>query len=217
LGELTLDRVLIIGPLEPGSPFNKLASPLPDGSSPAAELLCPEGGRSPGVREAIDRSRIVVLAGDPARSRAVADDIWHLLRQKVVLSTDEMMTIDTLRSICPLSKVARGSFCIGGDVDRNLLLLSADGSLSGGDLQSLRSALSPLGEILTVNEPLLEAALSEARLASAAISRLLGELKESSSIDRDVCEYLLGWVLYGVGDAAIKGKRLDEALPPPGE
>ena len=176
----------------------------------------PGGGSSPGLREAIGRSSIVVLAGDPARSRAVADDVWHLLRQKVVLSTDEMMTIEALRSMCPLSKVARGSFCIASGVDRNLLLLSADGSLSGAELESLRAALSPLGEILTVNEALLEVALSEARSASAAISKLLSELLSSSRIDRDVCEYLLGWVLYGVGDAAIKGRRLDDALPPPG-
>ncbi len=211
-----MDRVLIIGPLEPGSPFNKLLQPPPGGSSPAAELHCPEGGSSPGLREAIGRSSIVVLAGDPARSRAVADDVWHLLRQKVVLSTDETMTIEALRSMCPLSKVARGSFCIAVGVDRNLLLLSADGSLSGAELESLRAALSPLGEILTVNEALLEVALSEARSASAAISKLLSELMSSSRIDRDVCEYLLGWVLYGVGDAAIKGRRLDDALPPPG-
>ncbi|MBC7121102.1 MAG: hypothetical protein H5T33_05975 [Candidatus Methanosuratus sp.] len=98
------------------------------------------------------------------------------------------------------------------------MLLSADGSPSGCDLQSLRSSLSPLGEILTIRgAPRLETALSEARSASAAISKLLSELKESSGIDRDVCEYLLGWVPCGVGDAAIKGRRFDEALPPPGE
>jgi len=212
-----LDHVLLIGPLEPGSPFKRLIAPSADGLHIGAETQCPENGRSPGLREAIGRSRIVVLAGDPARSRAIADDIWHLLRQKVVLSTDEMMTIDVLRAMCPLSKVARGSFCITGDVEKNLLLLSADGSLSGSDLQSLRSALSPLGEILTVREELLEAAISESKSAACAISRLLGELKKSSGIDSDVCEYVLGWVLYGVGDAAIKGKRLDDVLPPADE
>ena len=39
-----MDRVLIIGPLEPGSPFNRLVSPLPGGSPPAAELQYPEAG-----------------------------------------------------------------------------------------------------------------------------------------------------------------------------
>lgn len=115
--------------------------------------------------------------------------------------------------MCPLSKVVRGYLCIKSEVERNLIVLSADAALSDAELDALRLALRPLGDSLLVREDLLEAIAHESRSAATAISDLLKGLIGSSKIDRDLSEYVIGYVLYGVGDAAIKGKHLGDMLP----
>lgn len=212
-----MTRTLVIGPLEHGSPFSKLIgggqASVGVGATAGAELLCPANGRDAPLREALKRSGTVVLAGDAARSRAIIDDIWHLLRQKTILSTAEDLSIEDLKSMCPLSKVVRGYMCIKSDVERNLIVLSADSALSDAELDALKLALKPLGDSLLIREDLLEAIAAESGSAAKAISDLLSGLIDSSKIDRDLSEYILGYVLYGVGDAAIKGKRLGDLLP----
>jgi hypothetical protein len=80
-----------------------------------------------------------------------------------------------------------------------------DNTFSHSDAATLKELLQGLGDSLLVREELLESLRSCIEASQGAIKELLSLLGESSGHDRDLFEYVIGWVLYGTGLATIKG------------
>lgn len=138
----------------------------------------------------------------------IADEIWHLLRGKPIVSLTEGLSIRELRDLYPLSKVSRCYVYPDLPTDSALFLLSLDHSFSIIESTMLKDLLKSLGDSLLVKEELLESLHSSIQNAQSVISEILHILVESSDQDRSLFSYALSWVLYGTGLAAVKGEEV---------
>lgn len=170
-------------------------------------------GRIAGLHDASKACDLVIMAGDIGWNRIAADEIWHLLHNKIVISLVENLRISDLREIYPLSKVCRCRASINADADRSLLVLAFDRSFSEIDLAFVKDLLGVLGEILCVKEELLESLSLQMDASIAVIREVISALRESAGGDRSIYDYVLDWLLYGIGAAGIKGSGLDEIVP----
>jgi len=208
-----LERLLLVGCEERGRLLRTLPShgyevtqSSPTGSNEGTNNL----------HEAAKWCDIMFVCGDANRSRLIADDIWHLLRNKLVVSLAEGINLSALRDLYPLSKVSRCRICIDAEVERALFLLSADASYSDRDLTAINGILGKLGEPLLVKEDMLEALNRQMEVSTLILSELVAALRDSIGENRDLYEYVLGWVLYGIGAATVKESKLWDLLPEKG-
>ncbi|MBM5805617.1 MAG: hypothetical protein FJZ49_06130 [Candidatus Verstraetearchaeota archaeon] len=182
-------------------------------SSHGYEVISYSTGGGEGAHDLAKGCDILFVCSDVNRSRLIADDIWHLLRNKLVISLTEGMNLSALKDLYPLSKVSRCSICVDVEVERSLFLLSADASYSDRDLTAIKEILGRLGEPLLVKEEMLEALNRRMEASAVILSELIAALRDSIGEDRDLYEYVLGWVLYGIGAATIGGSKLWALLP----
>lgn len=143
----------------------------------------------------------------------IADDTWHLLRRKMVISLTEGLKIQTLRDLYPLSKVSRCYVYPNLPLDRALFLMSLDHSYSSSDSAALKELFGNLGDSLFVGEDLMERLHTYLEKSQNVISELASILIDSVDKDQAMYEYLLGWVLYGTGLASIKGLEVGRIVP----
>jgi hypothetical protein len=206
-----LDKIVLVGSSYCPSIFQNFIDRA--GADCLAVLQFPDSEeRSKALRESLKTSRFLVVYCGESQSRILADELWHLLRQKIVISLAPKLSLAALRDLYPLSKVSRLAFCINADVEMNLAILAADNTLSNIDLTTIKEILSNLGEVLVVSESVFDAIVAHSKISESLFSGLVTVLKESPEINADICEYVLGWILYGVGNAAIKGKLLSDLL-----
>jgi hypothetical protein len=156
---------------------------------------------------------LIFIGSERNHAYAIADEIWHLLRGRPVISLTENLPIRELRDLYPLSKVSRCSVYPDIRTEKALFLLSLDNTFSHSDAATLKELLQGLGDSLLVREELLESLRSCIEASQVAIKELLSLLGESSGHDRDLFEYVIGWVLYGTGLATIKGLELPSQEP----
>ena len=208
-----MERLLLVGCEERGRLLRSLPShgyeviqSSPTGSNEGANDL----------HEAAKWCDIMFVCGDANRSRLTADDVWHLLRNKLVVSLTEGINLSALRELYPLSKVSRCRICIDAEAERSLFLLSADGSYSDRDLTTINGILGKLGEPLLVKEDMLEVLNRQMEASTLILSELVVTLRDSIGENRDLYEYVLGWVLYGIGAATVRGSKLWDLLPEKG-
>lgn len=205
-----MERLLLVGCEERG----RLLRTLPSHGYEVTQSS-PRGGNegANNLHEAAKWCDIMFVCGDATRSRLTADDVWHLLRNKLVVSLTEGINLSALRDLYPLSKVSRCRICIDAEVDRALFLLSADTSYSDRDLAAINLIIGKLGEPLLIGEEMLEAMNRRMEASAVILSELVAALRDSIGEDRDLYEYVLGWVLYGIGAATIGGSKLWGLLP----
>lgn len=170
-------------------------------------------GRIANLHDASKASDLIIMAGDIGWNRIAADEIWHLLRNKIIISFVENLRISDLRDIYPLSKVCRCRASIDADVGRSLLVLAFDRSFSEIDLVSVKDLLGVLGEILCVKEEMLEGLSMQMDISIAVIREVASALRDSAGGDKSIYDCVLDWLLYGIGAAGIKGSGLDEISP----
>jgi len=149
---------------------------------------------------------IFLLWGGESRSRVLADDIWHLLRNRLVVSFIPGLTLGDLKDMYPLSKVARCRLCIDGAVDRALFIMTTDRSYSDRDASLLRSAAAASGEVLFVSENTFESLSTQVDASRGVLEAVQRILKESLGGERDLYSFVLDWVMYGMGSAGIGGE-----------
>jgi hypothetical protein len=170
-------------------------------------------GRIVGLHDVSKASDLIIIAGDIGWNRIAADEIWHLCRNKIIISLVENLRILDLRDIYPLSKICRCRASINADVERSLLVLAFDRSFSEIDLAFVKDVLGVLGEILCVKEKMLEGLSLQMDASIAVIREVTYALRESAGSNRLIYDCVLDWLLYGIGDAGIKGSALDEIVP----
>jgi hypothetical protein len=168
------------------------------------------------LHEAAKWCDVIFVCCDANRSRLIADDVWHLLRNKLVISLSEGINLSALRDLYPLSKVSRCRICIDAEVERALFLLSTDATYSDRDLTAINGILGKLGEPLLIKEDMLEALNRQMEVSTLILSELVAVLRDSIGENRDLYEYILGWILYGIGAATVKGSKLWDLLPEKG-
>jgi len=156
---------------------------------------------------------LIFIGSERNRAYTIADEIWHLLRGKPVVSLTENLPIRELRDLYPLSKVSRCSVYPDIKTEKALFLLSLDNTFSHSDAANLKELLQGLGDSLQVGEELLESLRSCIKVSQDTVKELLSLLGESSGHDRVLFEYVIGWVLYGTGLATIKGLELPSQEP----
>ncbi|MBC7112440.1 MAG: hypothetical protein H5T34_00210 [Candidatus Methanomethyliales bacterium] len=156
---------------------------------------------------------LIFIGSERNRAYTIADEIWHLLRGKPIISLTEGLPIKELRDLYPLSKVSRCYVYPDIQTEKALFILSLDNTFSHSDAATLKGLLQGLGDSLLVGEELLESLHSCIEASQYVIIELLSLLGESSGHDRDLFEYVIGWVLYGTGLAAIKGLELPSQEP----
>jgi len=154
---------------------------------------------------------LLLLSGDESRGKVFADDIWHLLRNKLLVSLIPGLSLSNLKEMYPLSKVARCKLCIDGAVDRALFIFTTDRSYSDRDTAVLRGAAGASGEVLFVPENVFESLLGQVDASRAVLEAVQGILKKSMGQDRDLYSFVLDWVLYGMGSAGISGETPAES------
>jgi hypothetical protein len=148
---------------------------------------------------------LVFLWGDKNWGRVMADEIWHLLRNRLIVSLIPGVSLSDLREMYPLSKVARCKLCVEGAVDRALFLFTADASYSDRETAVLRMTAGASGEALFVPENIFESISGQVEASKAVLEAVLELLKESMGGDRDLYGFALDWILYGVGSAGVSG------------
>lgn len=168
-----------------------------------ADACAPNHGKFIEDAKCID---IFFLWGDESRSRILADDIWHLLRNKLIVSLVPGLSLGNLKELYPLSKVSRCKLCIEGAVDRALFIFTTDRSYSDRDTAILRGAAGASGEVLFVPENVFENLSGQVDASRAILEEVQGILKESMGSDRDLYSFVLDWILYGMGSAGISGE-----------
>lgn len=175
----------------------------------------PMGNGSSPLHDAAKSSDIVVVCGniDGKSSRLVADEIWHLLRNRIVVSLNDCLTLAPLREMYPLSKVGRCRLYVDAEVERTLSLLALDSSYSDADLTSIRDIFGRMGEVLLLKEEIFENLNRDMDLSMAVIAEVAKALGDSARVDADLFEYALSWVLVSLGSAGIAGRDLSEILP----
>lgn len=77
-------------------------------------------------------------------------------------------------------------------------------SFSDSEVGSVKRLFSGLGEMLILNEPLFEESREIVRHALSSLSKLVKEFGSD-----ELKEYLLGWVMYCLGQGSIKGYQLE--------
>jgi hypothetical protein len=151
------------------------------------------------------------LWGGESRGRVLADDIWHLLRNRLIVSLIPSLSLGDLKEMYPLSKVARCKLCIDGAVDRALFIFTTDRSYSDRDTAVLRGAAGASGEALFVPENVFESLSGQVDASRAVLEAVQGILKESLGQDRGLYSFVLDWILYGIGSAGISGEASAES------
>lgn len=149
---------------------------------------------------------LVFLWGEKNWGRVMADEIWHLLRNRLIVSLIPGVPLSDLREMYPLSKVARCKLCIEGAVDRALFLFTADASYSDRETAILRMTAGASGEALFVPENVFESISGQVEASKAVLETVLELLKESMGGDRDLYGFTLDWILYGMGSAGVSGR-----------
>ncbi len=193
-------KVLLLGCEQKGKPLEKLNSPnfevrkLP-ASDHSREALC----------ESAKWCDLLFIGAEKNRAYILADEIWHLLRRRLVVSLTEGLSIQALRDLYPLSKVSRCYVYPDLPTDRAVFLLSLDNTYSSTEAGIVKELLCGLGDSLLVGEETLETLHSRIGRAQNLIIELIDILSQSVDQDRDLYEYVLGWVLYGTGLATVKG------------
>jgi len=130
-----MQQVLLIGGSDSGVPFRRLAY----GGYPL--ISCNPDHLPENLHELAKISDLVIVCADQRMGRVIADEIWHLLRRKIVISTTPGFDLSTLRDLYPLSKVCRCDLVLDGDVDRCLSVVSFGDSFSEADISSMKKAL----------------------------------------------------------------------------
>jgi len=204
-----LEKLLLVGCEERGHILRALPS---HGYEMIFSNLTGSGEGTSDLHEAAKWCDIIFICNYANRSRLIADDVWHLLRNKLVVSLTEGINLSALRDLYPLSKVSRCRICIDAEVERALFLLSADASYSDRDLTAINGILGKLGEPLLVKEDMLEALDRQMEVSTLILSELVAALRDSIGENRDLYEYVLGWILYGIGAATVGGSKLWELL-----
>ncbi|MCX8182093.1 MAG: hypothetical protein N3D12_03130 [Candidatus Methanomethyliaceae archaeon] len=151
---------------------------------------------------------ILFIGSERNKAYMIADEIWHLLRGKPLISLTDGLPIKELRDLYPLSKVSRCFVYPDMRTEKALFLIALDNTFSHAEAATLKALLQSLGESLLVREDLLESLHSCISKSQEAINELLHILADSLGQDRDLFEYVIAWVLYGTGLAAIKGEEL---------
>ena len=160
------------------------------------------------LHRASKTSDLIVVCGCERSSHLVADEIWHLLRNKIIISLSEGVSLSTLREMYPLSKVSRCRMYIDAGIDKTLSLYSYDSSYSDKDLSLVRDVLGRVGEVLFVKEETMERLGLEMDTSIKIIREVVKALSDSSEVDRDLFEYAMSWALYGLGLAGVKDLEL---------
>ncbi|MGC8937181.1 MAG: hypothetical protein ACP5KV_07480 [Candidatus Methanomethylicaceae archaeon] len=198
-------KLLMVGCEERGRPLanlcrlnhevKKLSSSHAEGS---ADLL----------RESAKWCDLLFVGSAKGQAYIIADEIWHLLRGKPIVSLTEGLSIRELRDLYPLSKVSRCYVYPDLPTDVALFLLCLDHSFSITESTMLKDLLQSLGDSLLVKEELLESLHSSIKNAQSIVSEIFHILVESSDQDHSLFSYALSWVLYGTGLAAVKGEEI---------
>jgi len=165
------------------------------------------------LHEAAKSSDLLLICSSKNINRIIADDIWHMLRNKIVISAAPELSLKSLRDMYPLSKVARCALGLDADSEKSLVLISTDSDFLDTDLARVKTLLGPIGDVLVVKEELFEAILLNIKRSVQILVEIIRALRENTNLENTLYEYILGWVLYGVGSAAIKGNQLEDVLP----
>lgn len=200
-------RILLVGCERKGRPLENLCrvdyevKKLPE-SCPPDEL-----------HEYAKWCDLLFIGSEKNRAYIIADEIWHLLRRKPVISLTEALLIKELRDLYPLSKVSRCYVYPDIRTEKSLFLLSLDTTFSHEDASSLKELLQKIGDSLVLGEEQLESLRSSIDRSQVAIGELINLLADSMGQDRGLIEYVIAWVLYGVGLATIRGEELPTPDP----
>ena len=213
---VTLTTLLLIGDARKGVPLRALSQR--SGQFEVAAVGDPLAGEAANTLHSLAKSSdFIILCGDGKSNKLAADEIWHLLRNKIVVSLEMGTSISELRDTFPLSKVSRCRLCIDAPTEKTLSLFSHDSSFSDADLSSVKGLLGSMGEVLNVEEIMFVKLNREIDRSMTAFADLVSSLGTSMGIDQDLFEYTLGWVLYGLGSAIAGGMDLCEVLPHDGD
>lgn len=196
--ESTMEQVLLIGGNDSGMPFRR----LPYGGYPL--ISCNPDRLPENLHELAKICDLVIVCADQRAGRVIADEIWHLLRRKIVISTTPGFNLSTLRDLYPLSKVCRCELVLDGDVDKCLAVVSFGDSFSESDIASMKRIFSSIGEVLMINEPFFQ---EVRRVVSEGLTSLSDLVKRLGPDDFQ--EYLLGWVMYCLGQMILKGNPIE--------
>ncbi|MEN3034679.1 MAG: hypothetical protein ABC537_00120 [Candidatus Methanosuratincola sp.] len=200
-----MEKILFIGGNDSGKPFRR----LPYGGY--LIISCNPDCLPENLHEMAKICDVAIVCADQRMGRVIADEIWHLLRRKIVISTTPNFDLSMLRDLYPLSKVCRCDLVLDGDVDRCLAVVSFGDSFSESDLASMKRIFSSIGEMLIINEPLFQ----EVRAVVSKGLSSLAELLKRISPD-DFQEYLLGWIMYCLGQMILKGNPIEVDQNPQG-
>lgn len=154
----------------------------------------------------IKETEMVFLFGNANEKRLFADDVWHLLRNKQVLSVGRNLALSELRDLLPLSKVSVCSFYLGPHVDKALAVISSDQTISDCDRQKVLAALKGCGDVLFLSDSVHGALDKELQKAIESLNENIRSIQKGVTIDSDIFEYAVGWLLYGLGYSVIRGK-----------
>ena len=199
-------RVLFLG--------DAIPSPLALLSCPSLEISSYSGSNViDSIRGASGESDLVFLAGEMGWNRLVADEIWHLLRNKLVVSFIEGLRLSELREIYPLSKVSRCRVCVDAKVERSLFIFTQDRSFSDSDLSLVNDLMGKRGEVLLVDERMLEVLSARIDASLLVLKEVTASLKESLMEGAAVYDCVLDWILFGIGAAGIDGSSIEDLMP----
>lgn len=193
-----MEQVLLIGSNDSGMPFRR----LPYGGYPL--ISCNPDHLPENLHELAKICDVVIVCADKRMGRVIADEIWHLLRRKIVISTTPSFDLSTLRDLYPLSKVCRCDLVLDGDVDKCLAVVSFGDSFSESDVASMKRIFSSIGELLIINEPLFQEVRAVVSEGLSSLSELVKRLGPE-----DFQEYLIGWVMYCLGQMIVKGNPIE--------
>lgn len=160
----------------------------------------------------IKETEMVFLFGDANEKRLFADDVWHLLRNKQVLSVGRSLALSELRDLLPLSRVSICSFYLGPQIDKALAVISSDQTVSDQDRQKVLAALKDCGDVLFLSDSVHDALDRELQKAIESINENIRSIQKGVTIDDDIFEYAIGWLLYGLGYSLIRGKPLGSGI-----
>ena len=195
----------MIGGNDSGMPFRK----LPYGGYPL--ISCNPDHLPENLHEMAKICDVAIVCADQRMGRVIADEIWHLLRRKIVISATPNFDLSMLRDLYPLSKVCRCDLVLDGDVDRCLAVVSFGDSFSESDVASMKRIFSSIGEMLIINEPLFQEVRAVVSKGLSSITELLKRISPD-----DFQEYLLGWIMYCLGQMILKGNPIEGGKSPQG-
>lgn len=198
-----MTRLLILGPGAEGGSLSALLSK----AHQVKITDRPPQSHGNFIEEARSKD-IVFLWGEKNWGRVMADEIWHLLRNRLIVSLIPDLPMSELRDMYPLSKVARCKLCIEGTVDRALFLFAVDKSYSDRETAILRITAGASGESLFVPENIFESLSDQVEASRAVLRDVMELLKESMGGDRDLYGFTLDWILYGMGSEGISGEGI---------